>query len=1126
MRRPLLALLACAAALHADVETLLRRAETRLAHGNVDGARALFEQAAAADPACPQALERLATLDTEGGAASRLRYLRDASQVDPEAAARFLLELRERVIDLPEEAWLEAERSAMQPIEPLPRIAGPCRPWERLAPQSVFPPMPGPLRGEALGTPAHAHLKALRLVAKRLPRETPALAVAWARLAALQRLLGDDEAADAALSAARPATLDDRIEVAESALLASGDPLAWWRAKSGPSPLDTLLADERWQEVPARVDALSPDDAGAAGLALREGVRNGYRFHGVEAMLAAFARSARWSHTQERFVRAFLRGSNPSQDFPLAFLRLWQDTTADAALRAAPSGSYVLALLRDARTQREECASLRRAAFEAGCRCTGLLVDMSRDGQVVPEALAEADPVAMRLESALVGDNASLDRFLEEDEAWPEQLLAAREEGCRRRGLGMPAPKTRLNPWETPLSRLVYRFRCAQDIPPGWIARRVAAELDDPYPRAMDDVLLVERVYPSTAGEAISRGRWWGGNARVGAPRRSPAPLAPPIEDLLRLAPIGGAWHAAARKVLAGGGDAALRLAREMAARHPLDLRWVDAEHPDWGWTAPREARSRWEIEEAILPARQRNPAALLAHISNHEAKGRAAGLLERYATMVRDDPPADVARSLVFLMFAHELDAEARPVLEGLFARAKTDEDLFWISDIARECHLSDLAERIDARLLADGGGGRGFLGAYERARARGAVSRDPVRTRELALHPGPLETWRWRLWPWVAQDAVAAGRVDLLLEALDAIWREQPALLDPHRDDGSEDLKQLVKDDACLDLLRPLLKNGKAPLSAWCLADASLPWCLIHYRDWVRDLQPWAKLEDAGLPLGMLDVFPRGPVPLGEIAGQVRRLLRLDLAPATEDRSIWLASGLANRFEWDRRDEEFFACVGAWADWKGKQIVGPDVDVSLVAALGLFSAPRDLDLGTPLEPCALPTEVNEAEAVDYLPLFGPMLERLEKAAVAVEDPVARSAILISVASRSLDADLPDRAVRPLVLALRDSPVPGVREYAYLTLCDLYDRCPDSRGAFVDRLLEECADMAAPDVTTLRAWEARLAADEPGARERATQDLLATGRFAVPIARGLLSSSDPEVRGRAEEVLLRLAAP
>lgn len=1287
MRRPLLALLACAAVLHAEVATLLRRAEARIAHGNVDGARALFEQAAAEDPACPQALERLATLDTEGGAASRLRYLRDAREVDPEAAARFLIELRERVVDLPEEAYLEAERAAMQPIDPLPRLAGPCRPWERLAPQAVSPPMPGPLRGEALGTPAHDHRDALRLVAKRLPRETPVFAVAWARLAALLRLLGDDEAAEAALSAARPATLDDRIEVAESALVASGDPLAWWRAngealvaecaaersdgrlpaieavcrrardvlagagdlralvslarlqaevsqpgilykildetaaricderlpdeahhalegandaasacvkacllftmlqddlglatmekaaerapddllvqdalahafdrfgsvaarnrtvarlaemarsagrgfadprrndtKPGPSLLDGLLAEGRWEDVPARVDHLSPDDAGACGLALREDVRKGNRFRGMEALLAAFAKPPRWSHPQERFVRAFVRGGNPSEDYPIAFLRLWQEASADAALRAAPSGLYVLSLLRDPRTQGEECASLRRAAFAAGCRCTGLLVDMSRDGQEVPEALAEADPVAMRLERALVGDNASLERFLEEDEAWPEQLLTAREEGCRRRGLGMPAPKTRRSPWETPLARLVYRFQCAQDIPPGWVARRVAAALDDPYPHAMDDVLLLDRVHPSTAGEAISRGRWWGGNARVGGPRQAPEPPIPPVEELLRLAPVGRTWSTAVQRVLADGGDAALRLAREMAARHPLDLRWVDAEQTQGGWKSSHDARSRWEIEEVLLPARQRNPAALREHMSNSEGKGRAAGLVDRYASMVGDDPPSELARWLGPVSDSEDLRDEVRRLLEGCFARASSDEDLYWISRRADDCRLPDLAARIDARLLAESGGA-GFLDAYQRARARGAVSRDPERTREMALRPGAGATWGWRLWPWVAQDAVAAGRVDLLLEALETIWREHPALLDPYREGDSEDLKQLVKDDACLDLVKPLFKNGEAPLSAWCLAAASLSW---SFREWVRDLQPWAKMEKAGMPRGMRDVFPSGPVPVGDIASRVRGLLRIDWAPSTEDRSIWLAQHLANRFEWDRRDEEFFACVGAWAEWKGKQVVGPDEELYLEMALG-FSTPHYMDLGTPLEPWALPTGVNEARAVHYLPLFGPMLERLERAAMSVEEPVARTTIFVSIASRALLAEIPDRAVRPLILALRDSPVPAVREYAYRKLCDLYDRCPEAHDAFVERLLDECADMAPPDAETLRTWEARLAADELGARERATEALLATDRLAVPIARGLLSSSDAEVRCRAEEILMQLAAP
>ncbi len=224
----ILVLLLVAGAAWGDADSLVRRAETRIEHGNTEGARELLLRAVTEAPHHARALALLCEIDPRGPASDRLRYLLDARPLDLATAERLLEELRDRIVDLPVDAYVDLERAGLTAEGSLAEAAGPRLPlsdplW---AEPTTF--AHGPLRGDAFGTPAGAHRAALREVAARFDREGVPRSDAWARLAWLLRLAGDPAGAEAAIAHAHPATPGEEVRLAACAMRACADPHSWW----------------------------------------------------------------------------------------------------------------------------------------------------------------------------------------------------------------------------------------------------------------------------------------------------------------------------------------------------------------------------------------------------------------------------------------------------------------------------------------------------------------------------------------------------------------------------------------------------------------------------------------------------------------------------------------------------------------------------------------------------------------------------------------------------------------------------------------------------------------------------------------------------------------------------------
>ncbi len=263
----------------ADVETLLARAANRLAHGNEEGARALYLRALAEDPACGKALAYLASKEgLRGEIALPLRYLTDAKPLDADTAARLLGELGDRGVDPPDGLLHEAERAAISAAE---ETCGPWRPWQAAVTAPPTVQAAGPLRTEALSAASHPCREALLRVADRLERERIESPCVWALLAVCLHAVGEQPAAEAALSRASPTTLDDRTEVARCALLVAPDPATWWAAH-GEALLSEIVRAEAPAELRAGVESVLD-----SAYVLHADARD---LRGAASLAAAFAR--------------------------------------------------------------------------------------------------------------------------------------------------------------------------------------------------------------------------------------------------------------------------------------------------------------------------------------------------------------------------------------------------------------------------------------------------------------------------------------------------------------------------------------------------------------------------------------------------------------------------------------------------------------------------------------------------------------------------------------------------------------------------------------------------------------------------------------------------------------------
>ncbi len=213
----------------ADTDELLRRAETRIAHGNDAGARALLRRVIEEDPSHGPALALLADLDPLHGTSLRFQYLRAGRPLDLDVAVRFLDELCVRVHDVSADLQLQVERATLFPADARCERMGPLLPWQLPTEEPLQPEPLGPLRIEAFGTIQDRWREDLGRIVIRLTGEGITSAPTWSRLARLDRRLGDSVAAAAALARAAPVDLREKIELGRTSLEVLPDPCGWWR---------------------------------------------------------------------------------------------------------------------------------------------------------------------------------------------------------------------------------------------------------------------------------------------------------------------------------------------------------------------------------------------------------------------------------------------------------------------------------------------------------------------------------------------------------------------------------------------------------------------------------------------------------------------------------------------------------------------------------------------------------------------------------------------------------------------------------------------------------------------------------------------------------------------------------
>ncbi len=789
----------------ADVDTLVRRAQVRLDHGNTDGARTLLEHAVAEDPANGPALAMLAHVDQDHFIAWQLSYLEIGRPLDPARVHDALAMLRYNLTRLDRDECARMERDALASDDSEVEACGPCLRWRR--PERLLPPAPaaGPLRTEAFGSPTQQWGAALQRIRARFEREKIEDAISWARLARLLWIVDDPEGARSALARATPSSFEELVACASGEMIASilegrgrREEARDFARRAFASPRSDELIGElvwcssAWADDPALVETFlarlrewrPPREWGivsAAGLAVAlghadDGIRALDRFsaeiedptfggpaeaciwlperEAALAWLSAFAAQARLSNRQDAVLRASPQPRGPETAPEDVYVRARFTLEADLAFRALPGATYVLSLLYDRRREWDVVHRLRTEAYASGYRCRGLLIDLAEDGEEVLDELASLDPAAAAMERALrAGDRDSLRAFLERDDAGPcERALAVqilRQGGDEDEEAVGPAEEAR-RVWErmqtSPMKVLIARARPRE------------------VPRPADLAALVKMLE--------EEGGWSSDllDLAVAAVREKGAPAARTLLD----SKAGYAVADALARTAAVPIEAFLDEVRRQGSLHPLDLRWAEivASALD-----RRDLPPDPTVEQAYAAAETRSPRAARLAIGAAQDEAEADAAIAKCLAIHAGQPPALVVPALGPSLKEPEF-VPARVLAALVTERASAPDPPMWALWFVAHGAGGWSGKNATARSAAVAATERGFATSFywgqHLARLDAEGLRKEVRRFLTGTRPGASTYADWCALDWAVGTLREAGRLEEGLAFVDA-WAER---------------------------------------------------------------------------------------------------------------------------------------------------------------------------------------------------------------------------------------------------------------------------------------------------------------------------------------------------------------
>ncbi len=853
---------------------------------------------------------------------------------------------------------------------------------------------------------------------------------------------------------------------------------AWDRPQVVQALAKAHLRDGRGAEVLAWAERLGPAGAADVGRELAVIASKELLVEGTRDLLRAASEVATPSLSRDVLLRAMFAVG--TQGVPMWVQRIRQDLEADPSFASLPAAPYVLSLLCDPLLERERVRSLRHAAHDRGCRAAGLLGGMARDGEDVLEELARVHSAEASLVRAIrSGDRRLLEAFLQdEDTMLPDQAAEAQFE--LQRLAGGAAPPTIAARWELHYShqaewpvrdRAQALLHLLED-PPRDAARRLpeaAKRLRIRLPW-----MVAEQARPTVPSEFSGRSPWFA------MPRDSET------EAILAL------WHRAERGVDA---ERFLTLVRAMAARHPLDLRWVAAER--------RAGQPNAEVLKRMCPKRSSNVAVLNDLIRTTARSPSARELLSELRALLADDSPiASWDAVSMVLDGARDDPGFIRTVLEGEAGRCETDQERAKVSGLANQHKLDDISARLDQDLW----------------RSSAAELRADAVWRESTRRKGEAAGWFLEAASWPEWNG--DRRRSLLGAALGAAakGRDSDAALRAWRElwDGG----LLVEmDDRHLRFDSAPVGPGRAYLAA------------VHAAS--DDRHPDA-VREAAKSLAAAGYHRREWVALA-MRGMGGRELRRDCRAALESPSPGLESwrarpialALVEAMWMSGESEEAVKVADAWAERCGRVDVTAQPSPATWQELGLHARhlpPMPSRLVVPTAALAggalAPMGERFSKAVRDV-----LRKRLDRARGESDSAVLFEALLLEEAQVTAESGAwPDLV--PLLWAIRQTA--STRDAWLWATDNLALRCREdvgTRALCKELLLEEWREVPA-DPHELRDLSSALADPDLGVREAASLRLRWRGPAAVPLLRELLRSGDPEVHARAEALLIDLAVP
>jgi len=1115
--RTAFALLVFASVAFGDAESFVRRARTRRAHGNYMGAKALLEQAIREDPCCGPALLELARFDRDG-TELRLRYLAEGRPIEVDPARAALIDLIDHVVDLPEQACLDAERESLSPTVD-DAAEGPVEWWADPL-HAPWPwPAAGPLRQEARGSLAHRHRDALRATVDRFDREGIDDARCWAILALLQRSAGDPDRARATFARCRPSTSAERVAWARAAIRVEEDPRAWWSA-NGEEVLAGMRADVRRCGTDGLERGLC--DEALALLA-----------HGHDARrLAAVAD-----------VERRLRGC---YEWRLPFARTLDSIELDWGL--------------------EEACSQLDGAEDSGSAClrASILLEWRHLDEATRtlEAIVRRDPSCVCAWLTLFHAYCDGSRF-EEATTCVAPILDAGRQG----DLGLGEDERR---WVLACLRLHRGAEAESDL---WTAI-CQGEARQGFRLCVDDMVRAEgaggldRVVEALSAQPEASGWQVGGLLGYAIRDGRPELVFPLVERIPRVEvhELGSSFEDMDRVIMTSGSVAesafrgVLRFLRALASRESLSngLEAALRQACHGRYTFSGRSRYLWALRKELegdpeflrLPS-SRYVLSLLCdpHFEVPRARGlrreayasgfRSRGLLEdlaRDGEAVLDELKA---RDPVAALLVGALRSQGREALEAFLETDEADEDQIQeaIDELERRGVREPPTCREEAppewgflreRPSASSGSTKASMGSSDDpdALARSAPSKDDFTVG----------------CEWARRASAAAQR-----QGSRSVWRR---VLNGPRPFLAATWLVRKLDGRCPDLKEEVLAAAKShPMDLrWAELVAEKPASLpslpasppVEPPRMVELAMSGGVDEDA-----WVEQLVKDPDPVARFRDMVQTF------QSTQD--LYLESDLAHdvclHLLAAKRTKDAIACVDAWAERLGPltqddRMVGMRCGGVNPPAYRAFSPPY----------CSIRVVPPKASAALVLCQLGRHPEAWSRMIAAVREATdeavrwecSRAAIAIAIdwvfedkepydddpkwvhrGPREPDAEQALRLAVEMLHAYTRAPVgPHLRWSAGHWLELLCEVEPEVREELVDILLREAPQGPSPAAEEVSRWEARLAADDPLERDRTQEELGARGRAVVPLLVALTHAGDAEARLRARTVLESLSLP